>query len=99
MVPSTGFYTTDAKADYALEFRMRAKGTKPFLLYMAYNRPHYPCMSKKDFRKYEGDKALGGTRSGQGFSDKNARDYACRNELSPMNEVAARLTPQERTGI
>ena len=55
-VPETGFYTTDAKTDYALKFLDEAKAEeKPFLLYLAYNAPHYPLHVKEtDFRKYEG---------------------------------------------
>lgn len=56
VVPETGFYTTDAKTDYALKFLDEAKAEdKPFLLYLAYNAPHYPLHVKEtDFRKYEG---------------------------------------------
>lgn len=55
-VPATGFYTTDAKTDYALKFLDESKEEqKPFLLYVAYNAPHYPLHVKEsDFRKYEG---------------------------------------------
>ena len=55
-VPKSGFYTTDAKTDYALEFLDEAKSKdQPFLLYVAYNAPHYPLQVKEsDFRKYEG---------------------------------------------
>jgi arylsulfatase A-like enzyme len=60
-VPAKGFYTTDANTDYAIEFLDEARQTeKPFLLYMAYNAPHYPLHVKEDdFRKYEGRYDLG----------------------------------------
>ncbi len=56
VVPKEGFYTTDAKTDYALKFLDEAKEEeKPFLLYVAYNAPHYPLhVEESDFRKYEG---------------------------------------------
>ncbi len=55
VVPETGFYTTDANTDYAIEFlRDAEKIDKPFFLYLAYNAPHYPLHVKEaDFRKYE----------------------------------------------
>lgn len=47
VVPKEGFYTTDAKTDYALKFLDEAKEEeKPFLLYVAYNAPHYPLHVK-----------------------------------------------------
>ena len=54
-VPQDGFYTTDAKTDYAIEFLDDAmKSDEPFFLYCAYNAPHYPLHVKEpDFRKYE----------------------------------------------
>lgn len=51
------FYTTNAFTDYALEFLDEAgrKKDKPFLLYMAYNAPHYPLHAlPEDIEKYLG---------------------------------------------
>ncbi len=50
------FYTTTANIDYAIEFLEEAtKEDKPFLLYTAFNAPHYPLQApEKDVRKYEG---------------------------------------------
>ena len=64
VVPKEGFYTTDAKTDYALDFLDEAKQEdKPFLLYVAYNAPHYPLHVKEsDFRKYEGRYDVGWDR-------------------------------------
>ncbi len=55
-VPKEGFYTTDANTDYAIRFLEETKDEKkPFLLYIAYNAPHYPLMAhKKDIEKYRG---------------------------------------------
>ena len=50
------FYTTTAITDFALEFldEMSAKDD-PFLLYVAYNAPHYPLQAPKDqVAKYKG---------------------------------------------
>ena len=64
VVPKTGFYTTDAKTDYALKFLDEAREQqKPFLLYVAYNAPHYPLHVKEsDFRKYERNYDVGWDR-------------------------------------
>ncbi|NQU19912.1 MAG: arylsulfatase [Candidatus Nealsonbacteria bacterium] len=50
------FYTTHAIADFALEFIEEAsRGDKPFLLYMAFNAPHYPLQAPEQaVRKYDG---------------------------------------------
>ncbi len=50
------FYTTHAITDFALEFLEEATaGNKPFLLYVAFNAPHYPLQApKKAVQKYDG---------------------------------------------
>ena len=50
------FYTTHAITDFALEFLDQAtESDKPFLLYTAFNAPHYPLQApKKDIGKYDG---------------------------------------------
>ena len=50
------FYTTHAKGDFALEFLDEAiQADKPFLLYTAFNAPHYPLHApEKDVKKYSG---------------------------------------------
>jgi len=55
-VPASGFYTTDAVTDYALRFLDEAAKTdRPFLLYLAYNAPHYPLQApKEEVDKYRG---------------------------------------------
>ena len=53
-VPATGFYTTTANVDFALEFITGArKAEKPWLLYLAFNAPHAPIQAlEQDYRKY-----------------------------------------------
>ncbi|MGB2824418.1 MAG: arylsulfatase [Phycisphaerae bacterium] len=55
-VPRSGFYTTDAMTDHAVRFLDEAAGTgKPFLLYLAYNAPHYPLQApREEVEKYRG---------------------------------------------
>ena len=57
-VPKNGFYTTDAKTDYAIRFINEAieeETKKPFFLYLAYNAPHYPLHApKEEVMKYRG---------------------------------------------
>lgn len=50
------FYTTHAITDFALEFLDQATASeKPFLLYAAFNAPHYPLQApQKDVEKYDG---------------------------------------------
>lgn len=50
------FYTTHANGDFALEFLEEATGgDKPFLLYVAFNAPHYPLQAPKEaVEKYDG---------------------------------------------
>jgi arylsulfatase A-like enzyme len=50
------FYTTYAVTDYALDFLDDAVASeKPFLLYLAYNAPHYPLQAPEDaVKKYDG---------------------------------------------
>lgn len=50
------FYTTHAITDFAIDFLDEAmQEDKPFLLYTAYNAPHYPLQAPKEaVQKYEG---------------------------------------------
>jgi len=50
------FYTTHAATDFALKFLEEATGgDKPFLLYVAFNAPHYPLQAPEEaVRKYDG---------------------------------------------
>jgi arylsulfatase len=49
------FYSTDAFADYALDFLADARMVnKPFFLYLAFNAPHFPLHAHEpDIAKYE----------------------------------------------
>ncbi len=53
-VPGT-FYSTDAFADYSLDFLAEARREKkPFLHYLAFNAPHFPLHAHEaDIAKYE----------------------------------------------
>lgn len=53
-LPGT-FYSTDAFADYALDFLAAARQAhKPFFLYLAFNAPHFPLHAHEtDIAKYE----------------------------------------------
>jgi len=55
-VPNSGFYTTVANVDYALDFLRQARQTsKPFYLYVAFNAPHAPLHAlPEDYAKYKG---------------------------------------------
>jgi len=56
MLNGQPFYTTHAIMDFALEFLDEAtRGDKPFLLYTAFNAPHYPLQAPEEaVRKYDG---------------------------------------------
>lgn len=55
------FYTSHAITDYAVEFLDEAvESRKPFLLYLAYNAPHYPLQApEEDVKKYDGKYDVG----------------------------------------
>ena len=49
------YYTTDAFTDYAIRFIKEQKDEKPFLLYLAFNAPHWPLHAKpSDIAKFKG---------------------------------------------
>lgn len=60
-VPESGFYTTIAKVDYAMDFLAEArKEKKPWFLYLSFNCPHAPIHPlKEDYEKYEDRYAVG----------------------------------------
>jgi len=57
----TNFYTTDAFADYALEYLNKYEGEeKSFFLYLAFTAPHYPLHARpEDIAKYRGKYMMG----------------------------------------
>ena len=56
MLNGRPFYTTHAITDFALDFLDKVSASeKPFLLYTAFNAPHYPLQApRKDIAKYDG---------------------------------------------
>lgn len=57
----TGFYSTDAFTDYAIEFMDGAlQKDSPFFLYLAHNAPHFPLHAlPEDIAKYKGRYSVG----------------------------------------
>ena len=54
------FYLTDELTSRAIDFLENAPKEKPFLLYMAYNSPHWPLHAKpQDIAKYKGKYEVG----------------------------------------
>lgn len=60
-VPESGFYTTVAMVDYALEFLAEAREKdRPWLMYLAFNAPHAPVHAlEEDYEKYRGRYEVG----------------------------------------
>ena len=77
-VPKSGFYTTDAKTDYAIRFideALKEEKKKPFFLYLAYNAPHYPLHApKEEVMKYRGQYK-------QGWDELRKQRYSRQIEL------------------
>jgi len=61
MLGGRPFYTTHAIGDFALKFlEEAADAEKPFLLYVAFNAPHYPLQAPEEaVQKYEGRYDIG----------------------------------------
>jgi arylsulfatase A-like enzyme len=75
-VPPSGFYTTVAKVDFALQFLDDARASgKPWYLYVAFNAPHAPLHAlPADYAKYKG-------RYGQGWDAVRAARVAKQKRL------------------
>jgi arylsulfatase len=60
-VPASGFYTTVADVDFALDFLEEARTSKkPYYLYVAFNAPHSPLHAlPEDYAKYKGRYDMG----------------------------------------
>ena len=89
-VPKSGFYTTTANVDYALDFLTDVRSTgKPWFLYVAFNAPHGPLQPlKEDYEKYR-------------HSYKNGWDAmnASRNaKQKQLGLIAAETRPTPRRG-
>ena len=89
-VPAEGFYTTDAKTDYAIRFvseSLEADRERPFFLYLAYNAPHYPLHApEEEVMKYRG-KYRGG------WAELRQQRYARQLELGLVPQKW-KLSPQ-----
>jgi arylsulfatase A-like enzyme len=59
--PKDAFYSTDAFADYSLDFLALARAAKkPFFQYLAFNAPHFPLHAKpEDIARYADTYAIG----------------------------------------
>ena len=82
------FYTTHAKGDFALKFLNEATAKKePFLLYVAFNAPHYPLHAPEaDVKKWDG--AYNG-----GWDDLRRTRYAKQLKLGIIPEKT-KLSPR-----
>lgn len=81
-VPKSGFYTTVANVDHALQFLGEARQEKkPWFLYMAFNAPHAPLQPlESDYKKYLG-------RYDVGWDVMRAARVAKQNELGLFGKV------------
>ncbi len=88
-VPETGFYTTDAFTDYALDFIDEAlEAPNPFFLYLAHNAPHFPLHAlPEDIEKYDG-------RYDEGWDALRDARYARMLEMG-LIDAAWPLTPRD----
>jgi arylsulfatase len=87
--PPGTFYATDAITDHALDFLAGARRTpdRPWLLYVAYNAPHFPLHAPEaDIAKYQALYA-------QGWDSVRARRLARQEELGVVPRDLA-LTPR-----
>jgi arylsulfatase A-like enzyme len=87
-VPESGFYTTTAIMDHALDFLAEARDTKkPWLLYIAPNAPHSPVQPlREDYEKYAG-------RYDKGWDESHAQRVKNQRELGI---IAADTRPAPR---
>ena len=81
-----GFYSTDAMTDHALQFleeEVPEDSNQPYLLYLAYNAPHYPLHAKQaDVEKYLG-------RYDMGWDELRKSRYQRQLELGIITEGTA----------
>lgn len=81
-----GFYSTDAMTDHALMFleeEVPEGSGEPYLLYLAYNAPHYPLHAKQaDVEKYLG-------RYDMGWDELRRTRYERQQELGIINANTA----------
>jgi len=84
------YYTTDAFTDYAIQFLGEQKDNAPFLLYLAFNAPHWPLQAREaDIEKFTG-------KYRAGWDQLRAQRFAKQKQLGiiPANTV---LSPRDDT--
>lgn len=89
-----GFYSTDAFADYSLDFLAEArKAKKPFFQYLAFNAPHFPLHARKeDVARYKDVYTKGWDKI---RTERHARQIKLglidpKTPLSPLSEYKSR---------
>lgn len=89
--PDSGWYSTDAFTDYAVEFiDEAAEGEEPFFLYVAYIAPHFPLQAhEEDIQRYLGTYSMGwDSLRAQRYRRQQALGLAGANmPLSPRDEL------------
>ena len=89
------FYSTDAFADYAVDFLADARGRKqPFFLYLAFNAPHFPLHAPEaDIAKYERmyfEKGWDAIRAERLARQQQLKLVPADLELTPRSDVPAK---------
>ncbi len=89
------FYSTDAFADYSLDFIGQARNAqKPFFLYLAFNAAHFPLHApEKDIEKYEAmyfKKGWDAIRAERLAREKQLGLVSAGLELTPRSPVPAK---------
>ncbi|MFT5288237.1 MAG: arylsulfatase A-like enzyme [Planctomycetota bacterium] len=87
-IAESGFYTTDAFTDHALEFlETTRESERPFFLYLAYTAPHDPLMAwPADIATYSG-------RYDEGWGAARARRWKKQGELGLLPKDALLSEP------
>ena len=98
--PGDNFYTTDAFVDTAIKFISEGPKDKPFLLYLAFNAPHFPLQAlPEDIAKYRGKYKEGWDKLRDQRHAKQAALGITDTALSPRTETIKAwesLTPEEQ---
>lgn len=87
--PADGFYSSDAFADYAVDFIEQARGNaeKPWFLYLAFNAPHFPLQAPaEEIAKYK-DRYVGGW-------DRLREERFARQQEMGLIPEGAKLSPR-----
>ncbi|WP_372772883.1 arylsulfatase [Mangrovibacterium sp.] len=79
IVPSDGFYYTDAITENAVDFINNHNGDQPFFMYLAYTAAHWPMHAKpEDIAKYKG-------RFDDGWDALRQKKYERMKEMGLIN--------------